>query len=366
MSDNVNPTIFLSYSWKNVSVADEIDNDFKSIGITFKRDVRDAPYRTSIKEFMQQIGKTDFVLMIISDEYLRSENCMYEVTELLNTHEFNKRVLPIILANAREMFSASERMVYYDYWAEKLEKAKFLKGKHTNLDYVEHEKKYNNIYNHLDIFFQLVIDLNVSTHENLKRENYRPLLNVVGFDDEKLLEDVLAIDQIESIQEKELALEDFLFRHPANRNGLFLKAYIAQLNKQYIKSKKYYKNLLEKYPNDIEALNNLSILLDNHFNDFSGAKNYCEMALHIDPDDADTHNNLGLLFYKRFYDFTKARQHYEAALNIDSNYATAYINLGILLKEQFFDKQGAKQHYLTAISLDPSLKNKERDKFFAL
>jgi hypothetical protein len=74
------PNIFLSYSWKDRDIADEIDNDFKAVGITFRRDERDAKYRTSIKEFMDTVGKHDYVVMLISDDYLRSANCMYEVT----------------------------------------------------------------------------------------------------------------------------------------------------------------------------------------------------------------------------------------------------------------------------------------------
>src|SRR5207249_7955720 len=62
------PDIFISYSWKNKDIADEIDNRFKSVGITMRRDIRDAGYRKSIKEFMQQIRETDFVLMIISED----------------------------------------------------------------------------------------------------------------------------------------------------------------------------------------------------------------------------------------------------------------------------------------------------------
>lgn len=49
---------------------------------------------------MREVGKTNYVLMIISQEYLCSENCMYEMIEVLNTHEFEQRILPIVLENA--------------------------------------------------------------------------------------------------------------------------------------------------------------------------------------------------------------------------------------------------------------------------
>src|SRR4051812_19256236 len=100
MANGTQPQIFLSYSWANKDIADAIDNDFKSVGITFQRDVRDVNYTESIKDFMHRIGKSDFVVMLISDEYIKSENCMYEVTELLGAHEFEKRILPVVLSNA--------------------------------------------------------------------------------------------------------------------------------------------------------------------------------------------------------------------------------------------------------------------------
>ena len=114
MPTDTQPQIFLSYSWGNKDIADAIDNDFKSVGITFQRDIRDIKYTESIKDFMHRIGRSDFVVMLISDEYLKSENCMYEVTELLNAHEFEKRILPVTLQNA-DIFGRLGQEKYYDH-----------------------------------------------------------------------------------------------------------------------------------------------------------------------------------------------------------------------------------------------------------
>ena len=103
-----NIKIFLSYSWADKDVADIIDKDFSSIGIQLVRDIRDISYRSSIKEFMHKVGKSDFVIMIISNEYLKSQNCMYEVNELVNTHEFEKRILPLTTNNA-SIFKSNNR-----------------------------------------------------------------------------------------------------------------------------------------------------------------------------------------------------------------------------------------------------------------
>jgi hypothetical protein len=75
--------IFLSYSWYNSNIADCLDILFKTKNITLKRDVRDVEYKQSIKEFMKKIRTSDYCLVVISENYLKSINCMYEVTEFI-------------------------------------------------------------------------------------------------------------------------------------------------------------------------------------------------------------------------------------------------------------------------------------------
>jgi hypothetical protein len=64
--------IFLSYAWKDEGLADSIDTMFANAGITLVRDKRDVEYRGSIKEFMKQIRFTDYVILVISPEFLKS------------------------------------------------------------------------------------------------------------------------------------------------------------------------------------------------------------------------------------------------------------------------------------------------------
>ena len=218
MANNLNPNIFLSYAWANSDIADEIDSDFKSIGIQFKRDVRDLEYRKSIKEFMQQIGKSDFVLMIISDEYLRSMNCMYEITELLNTHEFKERGLPIVIDNATHIFNPVNRTEYYTFWKNKMDEANRNMRRFTNVDTIDYVNRCRRIYDNLPDFFQRITDLNVSTYQKLKNENYRELLKIIGFYDESLMEETLRIFNLIDLEERDLELEFFLNNNNAAMN----------------------------------------------------------------------------------------------------------------------------------------------------
>lgn len=75
------PTVFISYNWGKQTLVDEIQ---KCIGrfATIKRDVNELGFGDNITEFMNTIRQEDFALIVISDAYLKSEACMYELTTL--------------------------------------------------------------------------------------------------------------------------------------------------------------------------------------------------------------------------------------------------------------------------------------------
>src|SRR5687767_6208072 len=95
------PQIFISYSWKDKDIVETIDNDWKAVGITFIRDVRDLKYKQNIKEFMDRVKSADYVLLLIIKGYLESENCMYEALEMFDGPDFDKKILPIKTEDAK-------------------------------------------------------------------------------------------------------------------------------------------------------------------------------------------------------------------------------------------------------------------------
>ena len=112
-------TTFISYCWKNETIADKLEILFNSNGISTARDKRGVRFTESIKDFMKKVRKTDFCLMIISDSYLKSINCMYEVLEFIKDDDFTERILPIITSDAK-IFSATDRAIYIKYWQDRL------------------------------------------------------------------------------------------------------------------------------------------------------------------------------------------------------------------------------------------------------
>ena len=43
---------------------------------------------------MKKVSKQDYVLILISDHFLKSSNCMYEILELFKSEQFEKKILP--------------------------------------------------------------------------------------------------------------------------------------------------------------------------------------------------------------------------------------------------------------------------------
>lgn len=122
--DNRNISLFISYSSKDKSFVDKLDDNLQKYGYKVIRDIRDAKYVQSIKEFMKRIRKTDFSLIIISDKFLKSENCMREIFEFIKDENYKDRIIPIILKSAKGILENNKGIEYTVYWKEREEKLK--------------------------------------------------------------------------------------------------------------------------------------------------------------------------------------------------------------------------------------------------
>lgn len=98
--NTIGKTIFLSYCQKDSDIADLIDEklgeEIKGKA-TISRDIRDVEYHESFKRFMQSIEQHDYVITIISDNYFKSRNCMYEVLEVVKDSQFSNKLIYIVL-----------------------------------------------------------------------------------------------------------------------------------------------------------------------------------------------------------------------------------------------------------------------------
>lgn len=133
--DKTVKTVFLSYCQKDKDIADCIDEKMGKLlegTATLSRDIRDVEYHESFKKFMQSIEKHDYVISIISDNYLKSRNCMYEMLEVVKDSKFSQRLLFIVLTNedakyykiapvqniGADVYSVSGQAKYLKYWSQ--------------------------------------------------------------------------------------------------------------------------------------------------------------------------------------------------------------------------------------------------------
>ena len=177
------PNIFLSYSHKNKEIADKVDKFFISKNIRLTRDARDAPAYSSLKKFMDTICDHDYVIMLISDAYLKSTNCMYEVIQFIQEKKYIEKTFPINIDRQIDIFNREKHIYYISFWQDKY---KHFKNEITKLEntgtaqsHVELDK-IDIIQSNIGKFLDKITDLKCFTLDELKSTNYKAILDKVG------------------------------------------------------------------------------------------------------------------------------------------------------------------------------------------
>lgn len=155
-------TIFLSYNWHDGEIANRIDKHLSGLSnITVKRDIRDIGTWKSIREFMKSIRNQDYVVLIVSDYYLKSKNCMFEVTEIMKEQAYKDRIFPAVVEHG--IYDPLIRAKYIKYWQEECNKLEAgIKGLDlANVTELTADLKYyKNIASSMGEFLSIVADKN--------------------------------------------------------------------------------------------------------------------------------------------------------------------------------------------------------------
>ena len=106
-------TVYISYAWNQESeaIAMSIENEFDRKGVRIIRDKIDLKYKGNIKDFMKDIGRGKYVILIISNKYLRSVNCMFELLQIFKNQNFYERIFPVVLDEVK-IAKATDRLDY--------------------------------------------------------------------------------------------------------------------------------------------------------------------------------------------------------------------------------------------------------------
>lgn len=116
------PSIYVSYAWNPESdaIVDAIEKEFQKRNLSIIRDKNDLQYKGRIKGFMERLGQGNCVILVISNKYLRSENCMFELLQIFKNQNFYERIFPLVLDDVK-IAKATDRIDLVKYWENETE-----------------------------------------------------------------------------------------------------------------------------------------------------------------------------------------------------------------------------------------------------
>jgi len=113
--------IYISYAWSDESeeILKILCNALDENKINYYVDKKDIEYRGNIREFEERLGKGDFIILIVSDKFLKSKDCMYEVLQITEKgRDISQIIFPIVLSDAK-IYDPEQRIDYIKHWEDK-------------------------------------------------------------------------------------------------------------------------------------------------------------------------------------------------------------------------------------------------------
>lgn len=110
------PSVFISYNWDNDDVASAVDTALSGKAVV-RRDKKDIPDWGSLSDFMKSIRRQDFAVLVISEPYLKSSACLFEVMQLMKDEEWSEKAMYVVLRDAN-IYNPLGRAKYISYWTE--------------------------------------------------------------------------------------------------------------------------------------------------------------------------------------------------------------------------------------------------------
>ncbi|MEH1841994.1 MAG: TIR domain-containing protein [Nostoc sp.] len=185
LKDSNQKEVFISYTWRDQQskpLVEKIEQAFQAKGIKIIRDTNAIGYKGRFKEFMQRLSRSTCVILVISDQYLKSPNCMFELVQIAKNEEFGDRIFPIVLPDA-QIYEATDRLKYVEYWENKVQEldAALKKVSAANLDgFREDIDLYAEIRQYLPRLANILKDMNTLTPDIHSQSDFEELLNAIA------------------------------------------------------------------------------------------------------------------------------------------------------------------------------------------
>ncbi len=190
------PKVYFSYAWDGSNetgesrekIVQELYESLKADGYNVRRDKEDVGYKDSIENFMREIGRGSFIVVTISDKYLKSANCMFELLQIYRKSnsdftEFKDKIYPIVLGDAK-IYDPMDRLQYVKYWKAKkaaLEKEINEIGLAETIDIIGKDyKNYKEITDNIGLISSIISDLNTLNPKLLSKNNFEEIKKAIA------------------------------------------------------------------------------------------------------------------------------------------------------------------------------------------
>lgn len=105
--------VFVSYNQKTGSdFTDALEQKLEGKAIVV-RDKSGIESWGSISDFMNSIREQDFAVAVITDEYLKSQPCMFEIATMMRERNWQNRIIPAVI----DISIYKRKLEYVDYWS---------------------------------------------------------------------------------------------------------------------------------------------------------------------------------------------------------------------------------------------------------
>ena len=182
------PEIFFSYAWgeEREKIVDALYDSLNSARFNVIRDKKDLHYKDLISDFMKRIGRGNFIIVALSDKYLKSENCMFELYEIfrnsgLEKAELIKKLYPI---RVESLNLSSPKIIaeYFTHWQNKRSEWEELirqLGNDIQGPQLKQYEKIKKIIAELGELLDLLKDINSLTKEELSKDNFAAIKDAI-------------------------------------------------------------------------------------------------------------------------------------------------------------------------------------------
>ena len=175
--------VYISYRWQEP--VDGIARNWLAPSIEAARfrcviDVKNCGYKARIDKFEEEIGDAERIIMLLSDGFFHSDQCMYEAALVTKAGNLGPRLFPVNIGDYRHDRD------YYDnllkYWEEKEKNAREELLKHTSgkEPYQDEYDRVSLIIEYIGKFWSHVTKENFLDFSAVSKNNFEEILKLFG------------------------------------------------------------------------------------------------------------------------------------------------------------------------------------------